>query len=288
MSDVWEWVYNASGVSPTADPDGDGFNNLQESIAGTDPYDSNSFPRISFGANVVTKFSVTVPSAPGKQYTLLSVTSPGSTNWLVETNLVARSGTNVTLMAPMGTGMKFYRVSVSDVDTAGSGMNDWEKYELGLDPSNAWSNGQQDMYGNAMSDYEYATNLLTQQNVISITATAPTATQPDPGQSPSAAGQFTVTRGGFPLNTITVNLSSGAAGAGMATPKVDYNALPQTVTLAAGVSSQTITVTPLANTNRQAPVVVPMQLMPGANYTVANPDAASVVIYPSPTLAGNG
>ena len=44
MSDIWEWVYNAYGVNPNADPDGDGFSNLQEAIAGTNPFDSNSYP----------------------------------------------------------------------------------------------------------------------------------------------------------------------------------------------------------------------------------------------------
>jgi uncharacterized protein (DUF1800 family) len=288
ISDVWEWVYNVPNANPTADPDGDGFNNLQESIAGTDPNNATSFPHIAFGASAATNFSVTLPCALGKQYTLQSITVFSRSNWFVETNIVARSGTNVTLSAPMTAVQKFYRVAISDVDTAGSGMNDWEKYELGLDPSNAWSNGQQDMNGNAMSDLEYTTNMLAQQNVISVVASDATASQPDPGQNSTATGQFTITRGGFPLDTITVNLASGASGPGMATPKVDYGALPPTVTLAAGVSSQTITVTPLANTNLQAPAVVQLQVLPGANYTVATPSMASVVVYPSPTLTGNG
>src|ERR1700761_4857536 len=49
MSDVWEWLYNAVGVTPSADTDGDGFSNFQEAIAGTNPFDSNSYPRISLG-----------------------------------------------------------------------------------------------------------------------------------------------------------------------------------------------------------------------------------------------
>ena len=172
MSDIWQWVYNANGVSPAADPDGDGFSNLQESIAGTDPFNSNSYPHITFTAYEFTNFSVTMPSALGKQYTLLSVTNMISgTNWVVETNLVARSGTNVTLNAAPTAAAKFYRIAVSDVNSDGSGlMNDWEKYELGLDPSNAWSNGQEDANGNALSDYAYATNLLASQNVITIAA----------------------------------------------------------------------------------------------------------------------
>lgn len=288
MSDIWEWMYNAYGVNPQADPDGDGFNNLQESIAGTDPFDATSYPHIAFSAVAGTNFSVTVPSALGKVYTLESVTALGATNWVVETNLEATSGTNVALTVPASPVMKFYRVSVADTDSAGSGMTDWEKYAVGLDPSNAWSNGQQDMNGNPISDYSYTTNLLAQQNVITITATDPTATEPDPGVKPTATGQFTVTRGGFPLDTITVNLGPGGPMPDLATPNVDYLTLPTSVTLAAGVSSQTITVVPMANTNLQAPVLAPLQLLPGSYYTVGVQSNAAVVIYPSPTAVGNG
>jgi hypothetical protein len=57
-------------MEPTlnADPDGDGFSNLQESIAGTDPFNSNSYPYIPTIANTSTNFSVTVPCELGKQY----------------------------------------------------------------------------------------------------------------------------------------------------------------------------------------------------------------------------
>ena len=290
ISDVWERVYNANGINPNADADGDGFSNLQEALAGTNPFNSNSYPRIPIMFCSPSNFSVTLPSALGKQYQLQSVTTPGKTNWFVETNLVARSGTNVTLTVPTGAAMKFYRVAISDVNSDGSGlMNDWEKYQLGLDPSNAWSNGQQDINGNAMSDYAYATNLLALQNVITIAATDPTATQPDPGQAATATGQFTVTRGGFPLNSITVNLGLGGPGIGFATAGLDYsNNLPAAITLPAGTSSATITLTPLANTNRQTPVIAQLQLLSGANYTIGTQSNAAVVIYPSPTASGTG
>src|SRR5208283_440609 len=185
--------------------------------------------------------------------------------------------------------MKFYRVAVSDVNSDGSGlMNDWEKYQLGLNPSNAWSNGQQDGNGNALSDYAYVTNLLAAQNVITIAATDTTATQPDQGMSATATGQFTVTRGGFPLDSITVNLGLGGPGTGFATAEVDYLALPASVTLGVGVSSQTITLTPMANTNLPTPVIAQLELLPGANYTVGTQSNAAVVIYPSPTASGTG
>jgi hypothetical protein len=76
MSDIWEWLYNAYGINPKrADPDGDGFSNLQESIAGTNPFNSNSYPYIPCRRLRPTNFSVTLPCALGKQYQLQSITA---------------------------------------------------------------------------------------------------------------------------------------------------------------------------------------------------------------------
>ena len=80
MSDVWEQIYGASGLDPNLDADGDGFSNSQEALAGTNPFDSNSFPQITSFANSISNFSVTLPCALGKQYQLQSVTSLVGTN----------------------------------------------------------------------------------------------------------------------------------------------------------------------------------------------------------------
>ena len=130
MSDIWELIYGASGLDPSADTDGDGVSNLGEATAATDPFDPTLFPQISFSTFQETNFAVTVPVALGKQYQLQSassldsVTSTNSTNWFTETNIVARSGTTVTLTAPVGPTAKFFRISISDVDTDGDGVND--------------------------------------------------------------------------------------------------------------------------------------------------------------------
>jgi hypothetical protein len=290
MSDVWEWLYNSYGISPGADPDSDGFSNLQEAAAGTNPLDSNSYPRIVSATLSGTNLMVTFPCAPGKLYRLQSVTPP-STDWVNEASLEAETGTNLTLVSPGRTAaMKFYRIAISDVDSDGTGlMNDWEKYQLGLSPSNAWSNAQEDGNGNPMSDYAYALAMLSQQNVLTISATDYTAVQPDPGMAAPNSGVFTITRGGFPLGPITANVSNLRSGtAGYGTNGVDYSPLSATSVLAAGAGSQNITVTPLANTNLHTPVVVTLQLLPGAGYTVGNPSNATVIIYPSPTATGAG
>src|SRR5215510_5937885 len=128
ISDIWELVYAANGLDPNADSDGDGVPTVLEAIAGTDPFDPTSVPKISFSTVAGTNFAVTIPSALGKQYVLESATTePGGnwTNWTAEASLVARSGSSITLANPASESVKFYRISISDVDTDGDGVNDW-------------------------------------------------------------------------------------------------------------------------------------------------------------------
>src|SRR5215475_11558894 len=251
MSDVWEQIYNAVAMDPNLDSDGDGVSNLRESIAGTDPFNANSVPRIPTTAHSGSNFSVTLPSELGKQYQLQSAQPQisGWTNWTVESTIIARTGTVVTLTAPIGATPKFFRVGIADVDTDGDGLNDWEEYQLGLDPTKAFSNNQLDPLGQPMGDYAYAASRMASQNAVTIVATDPTCVQPDPGQLAGDLGQFTITRGGFPLNAITVNLSTAGPGTGLATPGVDHLPLPTSVSFPPGVGSATVSVRPLADTN---------------------------------------
>ena len=73
MSDIWELVYGGSGLDPNGDADGDGVLNGLESVAGTNPFDLSSAPRISAITQSSTNFSVSMACALGKQYQLQSV-----------------------------------------------------------------------------------------------------------------------------------------------------------------------------------------------------------------------
>lgn len=290
MSDIWELIYNAASLDPNGDADGDGASNIVEATAGTNPFDSNSVPKITAAAMVGTNFNVTLPCALGKQYILQSV-DPGSgdwSNWTTEASIIVRSGTTVTLSAPATAAAKLFRIAISDVDSDGDGVNDWEEYKLGLDPLNAYSNGQLDAFGAPINDYAYVVGKLASQNVVTISATDPTANQPDPGQNAINLGMFTITRGGFPLNSLRVNLALGGTGPAMATEGVDFLPLQRAASLSVGNNSQTIMLTPLANTNRLAPVTATLTILPGSGYTVGSASNASIVIYPSATAAGAG
>src|SRR6266850_7662876 len=63
MSDVWEWIYGATALSPGGDADGDGATNGLESVAGTNPFDVNSAPRITGLSRTATNFTVSMGCA---------------------------------------------------------------------------------------------------------------------------------------------------------------------------------------------------------------------------------
>jgi len=167
MSPIWESLYGAQGVDPNADPDGDGLSNQQEAIAGTDPFNASSAPRMSMFVITNKSAQARIIGALGKQYELQGsevICGNGSTNnWITEASLVARTNPMVTLTAPAVLPMKFFRVRISDVDTDGDGLTDWEEYQLGLDPLNAFSSGQRDANGKPLSDYAYALQRLNYQ-----------------------------------------------------------------------------------------------------------------------------
>src|SRR5438445_509614 len=151
MSDVWEQIYGAAALNPNLDSDGDGVPNILESIAGTDPFDANSYPHIPVMAQSGNNFMVSIPCALGKQYQLQSTTD--WTNWTTEASVIVRNGSNVTLTGITTGEPKFFRISISDVDSDGDGVSDWEEYQLGLDPFRTSSSGLLDSNGQPLTDY---------------------------------------------------------------------------------------------------------------------------------------
>ncbi|MGH7971775.1 MAG: PA14 domain-containing protein, partial [Limisphaerales bacterium] len=90
------------------------------------------------------------------------------------------------------------------------------------------------------------------------------------------------------LNAITVNLTLATPAPGQAVEGLDFAALPRTLSFPVGVSSQTISVTPLANPNLLAPVLATVQLAGGTGYSLGTATRASIAIYPSATANGTG
>lgn len=104
---------------------------------------------------------------------------------------------------------------------------------------------------------------------VTITATDNTATE-----NPLTTGYFTVTRTGSTTSALTVSYSvSGTATAGS-----DYNSLSGSVTIPAGSTSATITVTPINDTVVESDETVIVTLNTNSAYNRGSPYSATVTI----------
>jgi len=181
LSAVWETAYTAQGIDPDADSDGDGVPNRLEAIAGTNPFDAHSYPHIlpiTVNSNGV---RVTMAGALGKRYELQAcevVCGTASTNWVTVGSLVARTNDMILLNAPADLPVRFFRIAVSDIDSDGDGLSDWEEYQLGLDPFSPTSNGQVDSGGKPLTDLEYARGWLAAANLKQRSPAAFAVSQP--------------------------------------------------------------------------------------------------------------
>lgn len=104
---------------------------------------------------------------------------------------------------------------------------------------------------------------------VTIAATLPTASENGP-----TAGQMRVTRTGATNLPLTVALAiSGSAANG-----VDYQTVPNQVTIAAGQRSANIAVQPYVDALTEGPEFAEIIVQPGTNYQVGTPNTARVTI----------
>ncbi|MCL4787429.1 MAG: DUF1800 family protein [Verrucomicrobia bacterium] len=163
ISDIWELNHATANLDPDADVDEDGLASRIEAVAGTNPFDSRSVPRITQFLLTTNGVLASMAGALGKRYDLQAteqLCGSAATNWYTVASMVARTNTMVTLGAAGDQPSRFFRMVVSDVDTDGDGLNDWEEYQLGLDPFSAASTANLDAEGKPLGDYAYAVKWL--------------------------------------------------------------------------------------------------------------------------------
>ena len=193
---------------------------------------------------------------------------------------VAGDGTVKTLTAALDGVSNFYRVVVQDVDTDGDGVSDWAEDAVGLDPTTSHTHGA------ALDDHTTLADDLAGENVVTITATKATATQPpDASTAASDFGTITISRGGtLHFAPLTVPL----VWSGTAVADTDYSAMPTSVTFAPKVGAVTLTLAPLADTNLRTSAVATVYAPPGGTYVLGANSSASVVIAPAGNANGTG
>jgi hypothetical protein len=157
------------GSADFADPDGDGLNNWQEFLAGTDPNDSASAFRIVNAVKGHGGFTITWQSVPDRAYFVQRSSTPGPQASFVTltTNIPGQPVTTSFLDRTAPGSASYYRVGTLDVtqlsvgsiisyawlqqhglpndgsadftDPDQDGMNNWQEWKAGTDPNDAAS-----------------------------------------------------------------------------------------------------------------------------------------------------
>ncbi len=163
LSDLWEKIHNDGNLfpdtfDPQADLDGDGWTNVTEAAAGTDPNDGS--PPTGCVRPVVTHFpvvyttdmngdlaidtpeavTITWPTLVGKQYTLQSSFDLTAGSWLTASEPKIGKGEAIEAGFELdqdegGSSPRlFLRVAISDYDTDQDNLTDSEEHLLGSSP----------------------------------------------------------------------------------------------------------------------------------------------------------
>ena len=122
LPDEWEKANGLDMTDPTgtqgsaADPDGDGYSNLQEYIAGTNPLSAGDYPHFNSARIVGTQFLLTFDSRVGRTYSIerKNLTNSGASPWTNIVINIAGDGTTKTITDAIDAGLaRCYRLKTS-------------------------------------------------------------------------------------------------------------------------------------------------------------------------------
>ncbi|MCH6257360.1 DUF1800 domain-containing protein [Puniceicoccaceae bacterium K14] len=138
LRDVWEIYYGASELEALGDEDNDGISNQRESQTGTDPFDSNSYFKLSpLSYSSDGSFTLRWFGADYQHYLLQTL--QGSESWS-SSEFIGANSTFETQIEP-NVGPSLARVVIPD-DSDSDGLSDYEERLLGFDPNDAYSAGE--------------------------------------------------------------------------------------------------------------------------------------------------
>ena len=270
QSDVWEMLFQSPSLPAGGDFDADGWSNAAESSAGTHPLDAASFPAMAMNfAAGLPQFSW--QSLRGKRYALLA--SADLTSFAPTGDVALGSGGAMGFQLPQADAREFFRMQISDVDSDGDGVNEWEELTLGFDPGRV----RTDRF--SQTDSQRVIPGLTAANTITVAVYDDTCSErwPDPA--------VRVLRRSGGLQSLTVNFSLS----GTATRGVDYqpSLAGNTATFALGQRELFVEISPLADADEaEASETIILTALAGSGYTVGAATTATATIHNATAASG--
>ncbi len=269
LPDLWQLRYGAQGLLPTADADGDGLSNEAEARIGSDPFSPSSGLTVELAEGQGNAFSLRWGTLLAKRYVLES--SPDLVTWTA-VRTVTGSGADATADATPPSKTLFYRVAVSDTDSDGDGLTDWEETSAGYDPARMFSEGlgsNPTVSNPRITDFErFKDQLAVAGNTLSVTCIDSEVAEGWPHPAVAVIRRT----GGF--GALTVNFSlSGTASAGQ-----DYVAPGQlSVKIPLGADQAIVSLPLNGDSIEEGTETIVLQLEPGSGYTVDS--AAKTVTF---------
>lgn len=285
LDDLWQAIYNGWGLLPGGDADFDGCTNLDECVAGSNPWKANDCLKVGNmiigGTNIIMSFD----AKKGKEYQVWESTTPGGplpgepgSQWVLKAGVskIAAADATDSFVFPKPAGQsRFYRIESKDRDSDSDGVSDWAEGKLGSDVNLASSPANAS--GGAASDLE------TMKSLLSLTIT-PGIAEAYEKEGTHATLQLKRSYGTMPL---TVSLSGypgaegttkGSASSGDYLFKNLAGTTTNTVTLPAneGVTAPytVARVAAAADSSEEVPEALAVRVnLPGAPEGVAGPEA---------------
>ncbi|MBK1815258.1 DUF1800 family protein [Luteolibacter yonseiensis] len=270
QSDVWEMLFQFSGLPAAGDFDADGWSNAAESGAGTDPRSAASHPDMEM-ALVAGLPTVSWQGLKGKHYVLLA--SDSLTSFAPTGDVAAGTGGEMHFQLPPADGSGFFRMAISDVDSDGDLVSDWEEFALGFDPFREHTDRHPG------TDAERVVAGLSATSTVSVSVYDDGCSErwPDPA--------VFVLRRADGLRPLKVDFTLGGTAVG----DVDYqkSIAGTSVDFAAGQREAFVEIKPLPDALDAEPIeTVTLTVNPGAAYTVGSANAATVSILNQPEGGG--
>jgi len=268
LSDVWEFLNSASGLTAAGDNDRDGFTNAQESAAGTNPLSGASIPQLGIEVNdgMLQAFWQTLP---GKRYHIEVSETMATGSWQP---LLTMDGTGEEAGVPQAAGdRRFYRMSIADIDTDNDGLTDWEELTLGFDPT---------------TNRSHLVDTLDKPRVTSAFAATSTISvgllDGDMREDWPDTGIIAIRRTGG-LKPVTVNFTL-ASGPGFATRGTDYTMQSgNQITIPLGVREVWVEFTPVNDTTVEGTEAITFTLASGS-YDIDTANTATVELNDAASL----